>query len=224
MTNRSDRARVVVPTSGATVRTEPAQVYRSTLEGAPIPPPHVRLRRSLRDRDESDPDRCAVELVQRGRIILDVSEADLEAAEATFGPFHSTTWHFRNSLNEAQRCWERLRADLGTDVLEAALAEPPLTALALDDSANGPPRVVLILIGGKTYRPQKVAGTELAPVQWKLTRLRPPLENGPYYVCRLADGSTQCDCADWTFQIAETDRVRRSRCKHLDALAALGWI
>ena len=146
-----------------------------------------------------------------------MSAADLEAAEATFGPFHPTTWHFRNSLNEAQRSWERLRAELGTKTLEAALEEPPLTALALDENRLiGLYRVsCLILIAGQTYRPQRVAGTELAPVQWRLTRLRPPLENGPYYVCRLADGSTQCDCADWTYQIAETNRVRTARCKHL---------
>jgi hypothetical protein len=224
LSNRSDRKLASVPTRGGTVRPEPAQVYQSNRDGVSVPPPHVRLRRSLNDRDESDPDRCAVELVQRGRIILDVSAADLEAAESTFGPFHPTTWHFRNSLNEAQQSWERLRAQLGPEALEAALAQPPLTALALDETADGPPGIVLILIGGKTYRPQRVAGTELAPVQWRLTRLRPPLEHGPYYVCRLADGTTQCDCADWTYQIAETNRVRTSRCKHLDALAALGWI
>jgi len=178
----------------------------------------------LRDRDESDPDRCAVELVQRGRLILDVSAADLEAAETTFGPFHPTTWHFRNSLNEARRSWERLRAELGTKALEAALDQPPLTTLTLGEPAHRKPHVVLLLIAGQTYRSQRVAGTELAPIQWRLTRLNPPLENGPYYVCRLADGSTQCDCADWTYQIAETDNARKTHCKHLAALAALGWI
>ena len=156
MTNRSDRKLAAAPTRGATVRPEPAQVYRSTSEGVSVPPPHLTLRRSLHDRDESDPDRCAVELVQRGRLILDVSAADLEAAEATFGAFHPTTWHFRNSLNEAQRSWERLRAELGTKTVEAALEEPPLTALALDESTNGQPGVVLILIAGQTYRPQRV--------------------------------------------------------------------
>ena len=99
------------------------------------------------------------------------------------------------------------KAELGTKAVEAALEEPPLTALALDESTNGQPGVVLILIAGQTYRPQRVAGTELAPVQWRLTRLRPPLEDGPYYVCRLADGSTQCDCANWTYRIAETRRA-----------------
>lgn len=224
LTNRSDRKLAPAATRGAMVRPEPAQVYHSTSDRVSIPPPHVNLRRSLRDRDESDPDRCAVELVQRGRIILDVSAADLEAAEATFGPFHPTTWHFRNGLNEAQQSWERLRAEWGPTALEAALEQPPLMALTLGESTSGVPGVVLILIAAKTYRAQRVAGTELAPVQWRLTRLRPPLEHGPYYVCRLADGSTQCDCADWTYQIAETNQVRTARCKHLAALAALGWI
>src|SRR2546423_15677585 len=86
---------------------------------------------SLRDRDPSDPARRAVELAQRGRMILDVSAAVLEAAEAAYGPFHPTAWHFRNALNEARRSWERLRAELGGAALEAALAELPVTVLIL---------------------------------------------------------------------------------------------
>ena len=178
----------------------------------------------LRDRDESDPQRRAVELTQRGRMILDVAAADLEAAEAALGAFHPTTWHFRNAWHEARRSWERLRAELGTKVLEAALGQPPLVVLTLGTgpAAPGSPPVVLVPIAGQTYSTYRVAGTELAPVQWRLTRLQPPLENGPYYACRLADGSTQCDCAEWTYQIAGTDPP--GLCKHLAALAALGWI
>ena len=180
----------------------------------------------LRDRDESDQQRRAVELAQRGRMILDVSAADLEAAEAAFGPFHPTTWHFRNAWHEARRSWERLRAELGTKALEAALGQPPLVVLILDmgPAAPGSPPVVLVPIAGQTYSTHRVAGTELAPVQWRLTRLQPPLENGPYYACRLADGSTQCDCAEWTYQIAENGDGRKTHCKHLAALVALGWI
>src|SRR5437764_12810942 len=85
----------------------------------------------LRNRDASDPARRAVELAQRGRMILDVSAADLEAAEAACGPFHPTAWHFRNALNEARRSWDRLRAEFGGAALEAALSEPPLTVLML---------------------------------------------------------------------------------------------
>jgi hypothetical protein len=192
---------------------------RKSVASAPAPRP-----RPLRDRDESDPQRRAVELAQRGRMILDVSTADLEAAEAAYGAFHATAWHFRNACNEARRSWERLRAELGTKTLEAALNQPPLTVLTLNEPANGSPSVVLVLIAGQTYRTQRVTGTELAPIQWRLTRLHIPLEDGPYYVCRLADGSTQCDCAEWTYRIAETDNGRKTHCKHLAALAALGWI
>jgi hypothetical protein len=201
----------------------------------------------LCDRDVSDPARCAVALVQRGRMILDVAAVDLEAAEAAFGPFHPTTWHFRNVLNEARRSWDRLRAELGGVALDAALDEPPLTMLVLGgagghgaigegegegycDCDRAAPRpecgpsapVTLIPIGGRTYRVQGVEGTPLAPVQWRLTRLCPPLDDGPYFACRLQDGSTQCDCAEWTFQVAEGGH--RSLCKHLAALATLGWI
>ena len=124
-TSGNDRAGATTRTLA--VRPEPAPVHDSKSVRVPVPPPHVRLRRSLRDRDESDPDRCAVELVQRGRIILDVSAADLEAAESTFGPFHPTTWHFRNSLNEAQRSWDRLAPRSGDAAVETALREPPIT-------------------------------------------------------------------------------------------------
>jgi hypothetical protein len=191
---------------------------------------------SLRDRDPSDPARRAIELAQRGRMILDVSAADLEAAEAAYGPFHPTAWHFRNALNEARRSWDRLRAEFGGAALEAALTEPPLTALVVGSDAEPdrigrcpapvpgrPAPLVLIPIAGRTYRVQRVEGTALAPIQWRLTRLHPPLENGPYYACRLHDGSTQCDCAEWTYQVADADHPGLF-CKHLAALDALGWV
>jgi hypothetical protein len=162
--------------------------------------------------------------VQRGRLILDVSAADLETSEARFGAFHPTTWYFRNALTEAQHSWERLHAELGQKMVETALGQPPLATLTLGEATNEKNPMVLILIGGQTYRPQRVTGTELAPIQWRLTRLNPPLENGPYYVCRLADGSIQCDCADWTYQIAQADHNHRSQCKHVSALASLRWI
>jgi hypothetical protein len=176
----------------------------------------------LRDRDPSDPTRVAVELAQRARMILDVATADLEATEAVLGAFHPTAWHFRNALHEARRAWDRLRAEFGKAALDDALGRPPLTILTLGENASGIPRVILVPIGGQTYRVQKVAATPLAPVLWRLTRLHPPLDDGPYYACRLHDGSTQCDCAEWTYQIADT--TAHTHCKHLAALTALGWI
>jgi hypothetical protein len=187
----------------------------------PRPNP-ARPSRPLRQRDPSDPSRRAVELVQRGRLILDVAAADLEAAEAHLGPFHPTTWHFRHALAEAHRSWNRLRAELGGKALDAALHEPPLTVLTLGDDAPHGPLAILIPIAGRTYRVERVAGTPLAPVLWRLTRLNPPLDDGPYYAGRLHDGSTQCDCAEWTYQIA--DHPSPALCKHLAALAALGWL
>ncbi|MEO6810585.1 MAG: hypothetical protein ABI353_15830 [Isosphaeraceae bacterium] len=154
-------------------------------------------------------------------MILDVATADLEASEHRLGPFHPTSWHFRNALAEARRAWDRLRAEYGSGALEAALAEAPATILTLGDDAPGGPLATLIPIGGKTYRVERVSGTPLAPVQWRLTRL-PPSENGPYYACRLGDHSTQCDCAEWVYQIQGIDG--QALCKHLAALTALGWI
>ncbi|MBV8229170.1 MAG: hypothetical protein JO355_08315 [Planctomycetaceae bacterium] len=177
---------------------------------------------ALRDRDPSDPARQAVELVQRGRMILDVSALDLEVAEAVLGPFHATAWHFRNALAEARRAWDRLRAELGGATLEAALAQPPVTLLTLGGGAPGSAPILLIPIAGQTYRVERVAATSLAPILWRLTRLHPPLDDGPYYAARLRDRSTRCDCAEWTYQIAGI--APHALCKHLAALAALGWI
>ncbi|MDR3635766.1 MAG: hypothetical protein P4L84_18335 [Isosphaeraceae bacterium] len=185
-----------------------------------MPAPHVRKRVPLCDRDPSDPLRQTVELAQRGRMILDVSAADLETAEAVHGPFHPTAWYFRNARDEARRAWDRLRGQYGSATLEAALEELPLTYLTLDRGDERDP-VVLIPIAGQTYRTHRVAGTPLAPVQWRLTRLHPPLEDGPYFACRLQDGSGQCDCAEWVFEVADSDR---HACKHLASLAALGWL
>ena len=183
--------------------------------------PTQRLVPPLR-RDSNDPKFRAVELAQRGRMILDVAAADLEESEQRLGPFHPTSWHFRNALAEAKMAWERLRAEIGGTALKAAIAEPPVTVLTLGDDGLGNPIAILIPIDGQTYHVERVAGTPLAPVQWRLRRLHPLLEDGPYYVCRLAEGDHQCDCAEWTYRIAQTDTHRP--CKHQAALIALGWL
>jgi hypothetical protein len=177
---------------------------------------------NLLDRDPSDPLRRAVELAQRGRMILDVATVDLEAAEQKLGPFHPTSWHFRQALAEANRSWDRLRAEFGGATVEWALSQPPITFLTLGGDDDKCPPVVLIPIAGQTYRAERIAGTPLAPTQWRLTRLSPPLEHGPYYACRLRDGSTQCDCAEWAYRDDSPDSP--PPCKHLAALVALGWI
>lgn len=178
--------------------------------------PQAQIRR----RDPLDPAFKSVEQVQRGRIVLDVAETDLAVAEARLGPFHETTWYFRQSLQEARRAWERLRSRYGTAALEAALAEPPVLVLPL--VVPDRPTIELLAIAGKTYRVERIVGTELAPRQFRLTRL-PLKEDEPYYVCRLRNGSTQCDCAEWTYRIAESD-LPGARCKHIDALIALDWL
>jgi hypothetical protein len=224
MTHRSDYKPLAISASWTSVQSKLARKSEPDPEKTASRRSQLPPRRSLRNCDESNPDRCAVELVQRGRLIVDVSAADLEAAEAALGAFHPTTWYFRNTLNEARRSWERLRAELGSKALEAALKHPPLLMLSLGGPSDGLAGAVLILIAGQTYRLQRVPGTQAAPVQWQLTRLRPPLENGPYFLCRLADGSMQCDCADWTYQVAQASQPRRTHCKHLAALATMGCI
>ena len=175
-----------------------------------------------RRRDPSDPKWRAVELAQRGRMILDVAAADLEVAEAALGPFHPTSWYFRDALAEARRSWDRLRAEVGGATLEEALGEPPVTVLTLGEPGpDGVPPFVLIPIHGRTYRVQRIRGTPEAPILWRLARLAAD-DDGPYHACRLRDGSNQCDCAEWTYQIAEIDPS--GLCKHLAALAALKWL
>lgn len=190
----------------------------------PAPPRRsARARDPFLGRDRSDPIWRAVELAQRGRMILDVAAADLEAAERIHGPFHETAWHFRNAVDEAQRSWDRLRAEYGGATLAAALEEPPAALLTLGADLPGGPIAILFPIAGKTYRAERISGTLAAPTQWRLTRLHPPLEHGPYYACRLADRTTQCDCAEWIYQPDALDMPPRP-CKHLAALASLGWI
>jgi hypothetical protein len=220
--NRRDQLARFAPTKWAIEPSEPPRGPHGLQPAIAIT--RASRLQPLRDRDESDADRSAVELAQRGRMILDVSAADLEAAETTYGPFHATTWHFRNALGEAERAWAQLRAELGSKFLETALNQLPLTVLTLGRLGDRLLHFELILIAGQTYRTQAVPGTELAPVQWRLTRLNPPLDHGPYYICQLADGSTQCDCAEWTYRIAQTRNAQNAQCKHVAALAALGWI
>jgi hypothetical protein len=163
----------------------------------------------------------AVERIQRGKMILDVATADLEAAEATLGAVHPTSWYFRQSLADARLAWDRLRAEFGGIAMDKALEGPPVAVLRLRPGAQGRSSVVLIPIGGRTFRVERIAGTDPAPIQRRLTRLSPPLEFGPYYACRLRDGTTQCDCAEWAYR---EEAPGYAPCKHLAALDALGWI
>lgn len=177
----------------------------------------------------NDADRAVVELVQRGRMIVDVATVDLAEAERALGPFHETSWHFRQALAEARRSWERLRAELGTRTLERALEYPPATQMTLDHPGGRGGTYVLVAIGGRTYRVQPVAGTEAAPVQWRLTRLlgEGPDEvpgQDPYYVVRLREGRAQCDCAEWIYRAADLDEPEQAGCKHVAGLRSLGWI
>jgi len=175
-----------------------------------------------RRRDPADPKWRAVELAQRGRMILDVAAADLEAAEAALGPFHPTSTHFRAALSEARRSWDRLRAEVGGATLEEALAEPPVTVLTLGEPGpGGIPPYILIPIAGRTYHARRLPDAADAPIVWRLARLPDP-GDGPYHACRLRDGTTQCDCAEWTYQVADIEP--EGVCKHLAALAALKWI
>ena len=100
---------------------------------------------------------------------------------------------------------------------------PPVRVASTAPESAGAAPVILVPITGQTYEAQQVGGTPLAPVQWRLRRLRPDSEDGPYYACRLRDGSTQCDCAEWTYRSDATDDSRLV-CKHLRALIALWWI
>jgi hypothetical protein len=185
--------------------------------------PHIVPRRPARGRPRA-PDRAVeradaaiVERAQRARIVLDVAAVDLEASESRLGLFHPATCHYRAVLAGLRRDWDRLRAELGTRRLEAAVAAPPRAAVVLE--RPGAPALELILIGGRTYAAEPIPATPLAPVVWRLTRL-PPHDDGPYHAARLRDGSTQCDCAEWTYDVADVPGA--PPCKHLAALAALG--
>ncbi len=169
-------------------------------------------------------DRGVVELVQRGRMIVEGAAADLEAAEAAHGAFHERSWHCREALTEARRSWDRLRAEIGSKQMELALNAHPVAVLALEGAPATAKFSGLIVIGGSTYVVKRIVGVESAPIQWRVARLRTHSGAEPYHACRLADGSTQCDCAEWIYRIAQTTNRDRGRCKHIAALAHLDWI
>ena len=161
-------------------------------------------------------------LIQRGRMSREVADVDLHTVMGRLGPYHETTWYFRQAQAEARKCWERLCQEVGERLVAEALQQPPCTMLELGDSKRPETHVRLILIQGGTYRLESITSTPLAPVICRLTRLSVEPELEPYYALRQADGATQCDCAEWVYRIAETDQPRY--CKHLAALHALGWL
>jgi hypothetical protein len=70
-----------------------------------------------------------------------------------------------------------------------------------------------IEIAGKNYLVVRAQGSEHAPVIWRLHSE----EGESYYVCRLADGTIQCDCAAAVFGSS-------GMCKHWRGLATQGLI
>lgn len=160
------------------------------------------------------------ELIQRGRMTLEVAQVDLQMVQSRQGPFHETTWYFRQALADATQSWDRLCQEVGERGVATALAQPPSIILELNHPGRPGTPVCLILIQGGTYRLEPVPGTPLAPSIWRLTRLATDQDPEPYYALKRADGSTQCDCAEWVYRIAETNQPRP--CKHLAALHALG--
>ncbi|MDX2038234.1 MAG: hypothetical protein SFX72_16415 [Isosphaeraceae bacterium] len=178
---------------------------------------------SLVDRDPSDPLHRVVELAQRGRIILDVTEADHRAATETLGPAHPVTAHFQAQKAEALKAWDRLVMELGREILEEAVAQPPVAWLEAP-ARRSRPAGRFFPIDGRTYLAEPVPGTSAAPVQWRLVRLDSQVD--PYYVCRLDTSGHQCDCAEWIYRVAQpiAGVAAPRHCKHLLALIALGWI
>ncbi|WP_435015370.1 hypothetical protein TA3x_002908 [Tundrisphaera sp. TA3] len=165
--------------------------------------------------------RLLIDRVQRAKILLDVALADFEMAESTLGPGHASTWHYREALTQARTAWDRLRAEFGGAVLERELVQSPVAVIRLRDENRRPHRIRLITIQGRTYGVEPIPGSEAAPGLWRFQRLNPRLEFGPYYAARLADGTTQCDCAEWAYR---EDSPADIPCKHIFALLHLGWL
>jgi hypothetical protein len=184
----------------------------------------ARRRGGYRDGIPPAPPDEVVARVQSARMLADLSDAALARAEARLGPFDAATTALRQVRDEAVRLWDRLRAELGLGALEAALAAPPLAVYTIEDAAAFPTEApaALLAIAGRTYRAEPVPGTADAPAIWRLTHLAAGTDGDPYFVCRLDDGTMQCDCGEWTFHVMHVDDA--PPCKHLVALRALGWI
>ncbi len=122
---------------------------------------------------------------------------------------------------EMEAAWENLREEVGDDAIEQALGFHPISFVTLDDSHTR----CLVSVYGHTYLCEQAEGTALAQIQWRMGRVETAEGyTGPYFACRLADGTMQCDCADWTYRVALSPSATVAHCKHLRALASLGRI
>ena len=131
MVNSVDRKVIMALAKDSTVQSEPAQIFRSPTQGVRLPVATLETGLHLTNATIRPNSLYHASWCNEVDSFLMCLAADLEAAESAFGAFHPTTWHFRNSLAEAQRSWEQLRAELGTRIVEGALEQPPLTTLVL---------------------------------------------------------------------------------------------
>lgn len=203
------------------LNTNPPQTVRA---GGPA----ADARAGLRAAREWDLMRSIDELVQRGRMIVELAAADLHAAEAAYGTAHEITWRFRNQLNEARVSWSHLCAELGPRAIERALSQPPASFLALEPTRSGRGDVNLFCLEGTTFRATRSLNTARGATEWHLASLASSLAEGltrprvRFTVSRARDGSRCCDCAE--VRGAEGVTHDGSHCKHVRALLALGWI
>jgi hypothetical protein len=164
--------------------------------------------------------RSTIERIQRLRAILDLSELDLQAIEAQLGPFAESTWGHRRVLADARRAWGRLSLGLGPDIVARSLASPPAAVVRVGNPKRG---AAALVVGGRTYLAMRVFDPPpLVRTMWRVLPVTLDTRDEPYYVTRLRDGSSRCDCADWYFRIAE--QPQEGTCKHIAALDSLGWL
>ena len=139
--------------------------------------------------------------IQQAKILYDLARAGLLDRQLT---------------EEMAAIWTRLWNEFGGGIIQTALDCHPIATTTMGNGTS------LFLIDGETYVFQRAHGARLAEMQWELAKLNDGAN--PYYACRLANGTLQCDCADWTYRVAESNGATCTHCKHLRALASLGLI
>lgn len=147
-------------------------------------------------------ERQRLERIQLSKIMLDAALAKMLDSETT---------------KDVLTTWLSIQAEAGDDVIELAMDCQPLSMVIVDEVE----KQYLLLIDGSAYSCSFVGGMI---VQWRVRRLANIANEDPYCVCRLTDGTLQCDCGDWVFRVNEAKGATVTHCKHLRALASLGLI
>lgn len=150
-------------------------------------------------------ERESVERIQLVKIMLDAALGKRDLLD-------------KQSKLEMLRTWQSLVRELGEDVIEEALDRQPVSYVVICERT----KKYMVLVAGSGYTCVLIDSRATnADVIWRVERLD---GESAYYVSRMKDGTNRCDCASWAFHVSENPDATVAHCKHLRALASLGFV